>query len=70
MLQKVALYDAAEARALDALKELLFAVLWNRRTFLLGTQLGDTSVGSLQASGVLTLNSDGQVLIPIIYLVS
>jgi hypothetical protein len=67
MLEKVASYFADEA---DTLQELLFAVLWNRMSLSLKSRFGDLTVGSLQASGVLALNPQGRVLIPIIYLVS
>ena len=67
MFEKVASYFADEA---NTLLELLFAVLWNRMYLTLKSRFGETTVGSLQASGVLALNSNGQVLIPIIYLVS
>lgn len=67
MLQKVARPFASKAKTL---KELLFQVLWNGVSLSLDSRFGDVTLDDLQASGVLALNPQGRVLIPIIYLVS
>ena len=67
MLGKVGYYLAEVP---DTLSELLFTVLWNRESLSPESLFGDSTVDSLQSSGVLTLNPQGRVLIPIIYLVS
>ena len=67
MLQKIARSFARKAKTL---KELLFAVLWNRESLSLDSRFGDVTLDDLQASGVLALTAHGRVLIPIIYLVS
>ena len=67
MLGKVGYYLADVPHTLQ---ELLFAVLWNRRSLSPASRFGESTVDSLQSSGVLTLNPQGRVLIPIIYLVS
>ena len=53
----------------NTLKELLFAVLWNRKRYNLSSTFGSLSLESLQATGFLTLDEKGRILIPIIYLV-
>lgn len=67
MLEKVGYYLADVP---DTLQELLFTVLWNGQSLSPQSRFGDSTVDSLQSSGVLTLNPQGRVLIPIIYLVS
>ena len=67
MLGKVGYYLADLP---ETLQELLFAVLWNGESLSPESRFGDSTVDSLQSSGVLTLNPQGRVLIPIIYLVS
>jgi len=67
MLHKLAQRFASKAKTL---KELLFQVLWNGKPLSLDSRFGEVTLEHLQATGILALNSQGRVQIPIIYLVS